>query len=285
MECKRGLMFICLLVCLFTMASVVAADVNGTAGASEEQSEMMTVKDNGDILTHGNQEIPLEDASSGSFAELESEIDGIDEGGVLNLSRDYQYVNGATDGVTISKSITVNGNGHVLDAKGQARIFNITSDNVTLKNITFVNGGGVNYGAALYCSHNNLTIMDSTFINNSAMISGGAAYVKGNSYNNRIINCTFENNTAKTSGGAFEGFLSEILFDNVTFAGNNASQGAGVTMQHSICIFRNCVFDNNEAKKSAGALYAYYSLTSLDHCVIKNKRVRGKYPFGGAIRN
>ena len=283
MECKRGLMFICLLVCLFTMASVVAADVNGTAGASEEQSEMMTVEDNGDILTHGNQEIPLEDASSGSFAELESEIDGIDEGGVLNLSRDYQYVNGATDGVTISKSITVNGNGHVLDAKGQARIFNITSDNVTLKNITFVNGGGVNYGAALYCSHNNLTIMDSTFINNSAMISGGAAYVKGNSYNNRIINCTFENNTAKTSGGAFEGFLSEILFDNVTFAGNNASQGAGVTMQHSICIFRNCVFDNNEAKKSAGALYAYYSLTSLDHCVIKNNRVRGKYPFGGAI--
>lgn len=283
MRYKKGFVFICLLICLITMASVVAADVNETAVASEGQIEMMTVEDNEDILTCDNQEIALGNASTGSFTELESEINDIDEGGVLNLSKDYQYVNGASEGITISKSITINGNGHVLDAKGQSRIFNITTASVTLKNITFINGGQVNYGAGVYCNHNNLSIMDSIFINNSALISGGAAYLKGDSYNNRIINCNFENNTAKTSGGAFEGYLSEILFDNVTFAGNNASQGAGATMQHSICIFRNCNFYNNEAEKSAGALYAYYSLTSIDHCEITNNKVKGKYPFGGAI--
>lgn len=34
----------------------------------------------------------------------------------------------------------------------------------------------------------------------------------------------------KTIEGAFEGYFSELIFDNVTFANNNASQGAGVTL-------------------------------------------------------
>ena len=279
----KGLIFICFIICFFTIASVAASDINQTTIANEGQNDLMTVKDNENIVTYDNEEIVLGNNSVGSFTELENEIKNIDDGGVFNLSKNYQYVNESIDGVLISKSITINGNGYVLDAKGQARIFNITSDNVILKNITFVNGGRVNNGAAVYCDHNNLTIVDSNFINNSALISGGAVYIKGDSYNNKIINCSFEKNTAKTSGGAFEGFLAELIFDNVTFTHNNGSQGAGVTLQHSLCNFRNCIFDNNEAEKSAGALYVYYSITSIDTCEITNNRVIGKYPFGGAI--
>jgi C1A family cysteine protease len=262
---------------------VAAGDINETTTASQQQCELVTVEDSGSIVTFNNPEITVGDSSSGSFSELQTQINNIEEGGVLNLSKDYQYADGSTEGVRISKPITINGNGYVLDAKGQSRIFNITSDNVTLKNITFVNAGGVSYGAAVYCSHNNLSIINSSFINNSALISGGAVYLKGDSYNNEITNCNFENNTAKTSGGAFEGYLSEIIFENVTFTCNKASQGAGIMLQYSISIFENCTFDKNEAEKSAGALYAYYSLTSLDNCEITNNRVNGKYPFGGAI--
>ena len=282
MKYKNGLV-ICLVICFFTMASVAANDINETIMVNEDKEDLIAVEDNNDIVTYDDQRITLGNSSVGSFTDLENEINNADEGGVLNLSKNYQYVSGSTDGVTISKSITINGNGYVLDAKGQARIFNITSNNVILNNITFVNGGCVNYGSAVYCDHNNLSIIDSRFINNSAMISGGAVYIKGDSFNNKIINCTFEKNTAKTSGGAFEGYLSELIFGNVTFANNNASQGAGVTLHHSVGIFKNCIFDNNEAEKSAGALYAYYAITSLNNCEITNNGVNGKYPFGGAI--
>ncbi len=294
MRYKKTVILAIILVTLLAVSAVSAADnatddiisaevasedvVSNQVNAVENGTDnSISVNDDNQVITEGN------DSDVGSFDELQTEINNVEEGGVLNLTKDYEYVNGSNKGILISKPITINGNGHVLDAKGQTRIFNINSDNVTLKNITFINAGQVDYGAAVYSNRNNLSIMDSSFINNSAMISGGAVYVNGDSFSNRIINCNFERNTAKTSGGAFECIFSELLFDNVTFTYNRGSQGAGVTLQHSICIFTNCLFDNNEAEKAAGAIYAYYAVTSMDNCEVTNNRVSGKYPFGGAI--
>lgn len=40
-------------------------------------------------------------------------------------------------GIIIDKALTINGNGYVIDALGQSRIFNINSTSITFENITF----------------------------------------------------------------------------------------------------------------------------------------------------
>ena len=55
MKYKKGLIFIFLLLFLFTVASVVAADVNETVVASEDQSELITVEVTDEIVKYDNQ--------------------------------------------------------------------------------------------------------------------------------------------------------------------------------------------------------------------------------------
>ena len=97
------------------------------------------------------------------------------------LNHDYSYENDIDEllknGIEISKSVTIDGQGHKIDANGLMRIFKVTDNaKVTFKNILFLNGwtGVEGRGGAIW--------------NNEAK-------------NITAINCTFENNTA-TYGGA-----------------------------------------------------------------------------------
>ena len=56
---------------------------------------------------------------------------------VINLERNYTYneFDTITEGVRITRSITIKGNGHTIDAKGKSRIFNITGEQVDFTNI------------------------------------------------------------------------------------------------------------------------------------------------------
>ena len=67
-------------------------------------------------------------------------IDGADEGSTILLENNYIYDFGfSTDGISINKTLTINGNGYVIDALGQSRIFNVNSASVTLNDIVFKN--------------------------------------------------------------------------------------------------------------------------------------------------
>ena len=41
-----------------------------------------------------------------------------------------------TNGIEISRPVTINGNGYTIDAKGQARILYVQADNVNIKDLT-----------------------------------------------------------------------------------------------------------------------------------------------------
>jgi hypothetical protein len=75
------------------------------------------------------------------------------DGDVVNLTKDYVYspdVDGSiTDGIEINKTITINGNGNTIDAKGQTRIFRITKTQVAINQIIFENGKDVDGSAVL----------------------------------------------------------------------------------------------------------------------------------------
>ena len=82
------------------------------------------------------------DVATGDFAELNGEISSIETGGNLTLNKDYAYSSDDSDyrdGIKITQdNIMIDGDGHTIDGKGQARIFNISSNNVTLKNINMI---------------------------------------------------------------------------------------------------------------------------------------------------
>lgn len=84
-----------------------------------------------DEITTANdsqEDMPILSSGEGNFTELSELING--DNNVISLDKDYKYSSGDTvtsSGITINKPITVNGNGHTIDASNFGRIFSISS--------------------------------------------------------------------------------------------------------------------------------------------------------------
>lgn len=95
--------------------------------------------------------------------------------------------------------LTIDGNGHTIDACGKGRIFTCIGQDITIRNITLKNGYGVN-GGAIY-NKGSLEIANSNFKENEANNDGGAIYNYRLSKLS-IIDSTFNENKADNRGGA-----------------------------------------------------------------------------------
>ena len=97
--------------------------------------------------------------------------------------------------------LVIDGNGHVINANGKTRIFEVSGKNIIIKNIKFKNGFTEENGGAIYIEKGTLTIIGSALEGNIAMDDGGAIY----NYNGTlaIVDSTLlENSTDNMSGGA-----------------------------------------------------------------------------------
>ena len=186
------------------------------------------------------------------------------------------------DGIIIDKSITIDGQGHKIDANHKMRIFQVTNNaNVVLKNINFLNGyvdavqkeiGGAiwNKGAK------DLTVINCTFIGNKANLGGALN-------NANIINCTFKNNKADY-GGAIYSTINKIQITDSKFIDNIANDGGAISTPNNIKI-KNCMFINNRAKEflflqcCGGAIRCGKNI-QIDNCIFVNNSAED---YGGAI--
>ena len=176
------------------------------------------------------------------FTTLQNRIDNPD---IKELILDCDYVYSSVndgefkDGVVISRdNFVVDGQGHTIDAKHLARIFDIEAKNVTLKNIIFINGFAENGGAVL--SNAAVSIENCTFINNSASNRGGAVQVNANC---TIEGSNFFNNSAVYAGGVH--CTADAKVDHCNFDGNNASSSSA--MEAVNMDVKNSIFLNNKA--------------------------------------
>lgn len=175
--------------------------------------------------------------SSSDFNQLQNLINSAGEGDTISLTSDY--VGGGE--VNINKQITINGNGHSIDASHASRIFMINADNVVLKNLRLLNGNTDMWGGAIYCEHP-LT----------------------------IDNCEFISNHAKYKGGALYSF-TELTVTNTIFSKNSAENGGAVYLESSHALFKNVKFLENQADWSSGALLSLYeSNTTVEGCIFIN---------------
>ena len=110
-------------------------------------------------------------SDAGTFNELQNLINESSQGSAINLTKDYLSGEGDDfpEGIRINKSITINGNNHVIDANSKSRMFFVTSpSDVVINNIIFVNGKGDVYGGA-YLSDFGGTINNCVFKDNSLL--------------------------------------------------------------------------------------------------------------------
>lgn len=287
---KSVMLLILFLILVLSVGSVCASEDIGVSdinsGVDVSSVSEIHIDDNDYVNSLG--------ANPGSFSDLEALINNTPVGDTLNLNDDYSF-NEITDkskGISINKNITINGNGHTIDGKNLARIFNINAYNVILKNINFINGNSDN-GGAIYLNRGSCLIDNSTFENNSANYSGGAIFFKFDKYyantyppslvinNSKFIN---NNNTEETYAFSYGGAIySEVpLFVNGSYFinnSNNKKMGGAIWVNSSDCVINNSTFLNNYAPGYGGAIYSLCNNTLINSSIFKNNFAQ----FGGAI--
>ena len=219
---NRKLILITLILACFLAVSVVSAADNDTdeVAGIEISDEVMGADSN-------NRLIGANASDAGTFEDLTNEINAVEDGGVLNLTKDYIYSDGRTGGIKINKSITIDGGGNTLDGKNVSRIFDVTAGNVALKNLKFIN----------------------------AKFTGNGGAINWKADDGILSNCTFEGCSA-SKGGAVYASLSTLCFTDCFFSGNSAVEGGCVYVAYSIADFINVSFINNSATNASGAIFS-----------------------------
>jgi len=254
MKYNKIMFMLVLAIFIFGAASVCASDVSGTVISSEDTGQMeLSAGNENEIVERASNEEVIGEGNVGTFQELQENITQGYASGHITLDKDYEYEDEfSTDGITITQGITIDGQGHKIDAKGKARIFNIETDNVILKNITFLNGKSTD-GGAINWKANYGSVLDCRFENNTAEY-GGSVYFNGTG---EVTNCNFTDNTASGKGGAV---YVDKTFSNskITslFINNSANNGGAIYFNGGIKnVTINGYFKGNGAERAGGAIF------------------------------
>ena len=221
MNFKRIILVSIFLLAILTIGSVSAND-NMTEELSSIDDEVTAeIDDLNTELTEGNE------AENGTFADLNQLISESEDS--VTLKHDYSFNStrdeGYKSGIVIQKSnLVIDGAGYTIDGKGLASMFNVTGTNVAFKNINFVNGFSENEGGVLHITGNESSIINCTFTNNKADVEAAAIFLK--SANATIRDSKFINNSAFYTGALLVKGENTII-DNCLFKDNFANISAG----------------------------------------------------------
>ena len=293
---KTKLLVIALFV-LFISIGAVCAQENATVSDiadTDDVDDVDNVDDAVDVASPklGQEETGevLSDGEVGNFTELSGLISQSNDGDTINLTKDYKRLSseGYSYGVSINKEITINGNGHTIDASKGSRIFSVSKSNVVLKNITFTNAYG-DVGAGVYVSGtaNNFKVINSTF--KDIVASGASAlYIIG--VDSEVRDCRFIDNVATRQYAAaifLQGNYGKII--NSTFTHNVAhttsdqlyNDGGAIYVYGKYAIIDGCNFtDNIQSVSGGGALYCGGTSGTLKNCNFINNSANY---HGGAV--
>ena len=289
---KKLIIFILLMILIMGIGAVSAADNATGAESASSNHDKLSLSNDAVELSASNEAVlnTTVDFSGSTFTELDTAIANAEAGDVIVLNNDI--TNNKDSYMLIDKQLTIEGNGHTIDALGQSGIFFIKGENVVLNNITFTNaknhypGGDNMYGGAVCWFGFNGTVNNSVFTNNIAdpdepMSGYGGAIDWIDGIGGKIYNSKFYNNYANKSGGALR-VKADIIIDNSVFSYNDAPDGGAIYVvnqgANSGAITR-CVFTHNSAKNKGGAVYFYSNAVT----VRDNYFTQNSAKYGGAI--
>ena len=174
---KRGIFVLVLLIMAICALSVVSANdsaddvINCTLDEIDELNECnadlnsLEIQDNGIFAS----------SDDGTFTALQKKINEASEGSIIILENDYSYNRDFEDnnGVKISKSLTINGNGHVIDGLSKSSLLHVSgAKRVVLNNITFKNGIKNDNHAVEVMDADYFKLNGCNFVNNKGAMGG-----------------------------------------------------------------------------------------------------------------
>ena len=247
------------------------------------------------LLSTGDSEV-LKDDDTGSYSDLVYLITLTEAGSTLTLYHDYKY-NTETDqdyvnGITISKSITINFNGHTIDGNTQASIFTIQANNVVLKNINIINARGSSLGCGLYWLGDNGCLINANMSNcyrssRTYGASGGISWWGNNGTIDKLdmTNCRMNwNGDTGRAGGSMSICGVGISISNSRFHDTITGGSYGliaVLGSSSSVTFENCNFTEFIGTQSTYGAIFYEGTTGLTFkkCNFTNTKTRAVIGF------
>ena len=187
-----------MIICIFSITSVSASDLNATDVSGIDDSEnTFSADENIDssnaflksisqntVSSENNSILNKEITVSGnSFNEIQNAINSANEGDTIILKGTYNLVESQ---IQVNKKLSFVGTDNaILDGKSKSRICHVLASGVTFKNITFQNAKLINsaiYGGGAIYSAYDVDIDNCSFINNYVSFSG-----KEDSYYNQFL--------------------------------------------------------------------------------------------------
>lgn len=188
------------------------------------------------------------------------------------------------DGIVIDHDLVLNGQGHTIDARRLARIFQINKGSVTIANATLVNGKADNGGAISFDSDGILNVVGSNFKYNYGKLAGAIHSFNGNMI---ITDSNFESNVAD-DGGADGVILTEssitkpFTINNSVFKNNTAQAGGAIFSSADVDVYSS-IFINNIGIRVGGAILAAGENVNTVNSTFQNNSGSSKGSDGGAI--
>ena len=168
-----------------------------------------------------------------------------------------------SDKLTITSTITINGNNSTISGDNTYPIFWISNDgnsvgNLTFKNLTLTKGSNSVGGGAIYMNGTELTIKNSTIRDSETSNVGGGILIEGGT--TTITNSTLTGNKStyvNNGGGAI--FINDgtLTLTHVTIADNTATAGETGGLKvilNGTANIRNSILANNSGADCSGTL-------------------------------
>lgn len=297
-----------LLIAMTTLTAVSASDINDDAiseDIGDDSPEEIELDENTEISKKTNtdaSDIVLgEDASDDklkdnekTFTELQELIYNAEENSTITLKHNYYCDDDFGDeyyGIRINKTLTINGNGHTLNALEKTGVLMIFADDVVINNLTLVGGYDPEKpGSGAYIEGNGVEFYNCEFINNTAgnddhYTDGGAVFTYGDI---AFVGCLFYNNVATGEGGAIYAYNYYTFINDCEFYYNGAYYNGGAVLATSEIYINFTYFKGNVAGLSGGAIYSYYPddediSTIITNSYFEENEAYGKDCGGGAV--
>lgn len=231
----------------------------------------------------------------GTSSELASAITAATPGDTVSLTSDIVV----SSQVTISKSITVDGNGYTISVpkpgvseaganQGDAsafRVFNLSGSNtITIKNIKIK--GGNAQGAGINVGSGTTAVVDGVTLSNSRFSAGGGGgiYNGGTTF---LKNSNVIRNSARYGGGFLNPYGSSMYISNSIISDNrseSSSGGGGGAENQGTMYINNSSFSNNSSTEIGGAVNNYSGTLYVSGSSFTGNIAYGSYG-GGALGN
>ena len=283
------------------------SDNNILSVSQDNENSDLSISENSIITqNNGNQVSILENQGSKSFTDLQNLIDS-NKNGTIDLDSDYAYnSNDNKNGILIiNKSITINGNNHIINANNHYIVFNISSSTVKLNNLHLINAyeDDRNWQNGLVeFSKSNVTFINSSFSNTKGRVfhsfssnftldgckvmNISQAYPDNASriFNSLVLyssssNILINNSLFKDIGeGGYAGSIlsssDNFIMDNSNFTNSSSIEKGGVLyLVSGYANVSNCNFDKCSSRKAGGVIFT----NKEKEIIIKNSTFSNNY--------